>query len=162
MKKVMRSLIAASAVVAILTSPVSVCAAGISTNVTINVDNSQYELVIPAATTVTDYGWTELASNLKVTGAIPANKVVEVTVASDNDFRFVNAGTRKSIAYELRQTNDGTAVSKLTFAAGEVTPTGAPGKTLGVYVEKDAWNAVPGGSYTDVVTFTAALNNLSD
>lgn len=161
MKKVMRSLIAVSAAM-MLSCPVSVFAAGSSTNVTMTVDNSRYELVIPAATTVTDYGWTELASNLKVKGAVSAQKVVEVTVASDNDFRFVNAGTTKSIAYELRQTNDGTAVSKLTFAAGEVTPTGAPGKTLGVYVEKDAWNAVPGGSYTDVVTFTAALNNLPD
>ena len=163
MKKSMKGAVIFSAAVAMLVGSISVYAEGNSTTITVNVeDKSTYELVIPAATTVSDYGWTELASNLKVKGKLSAHKVVDVTFSSANEYNFVNADKTKSMAYSLKQTSDGSAVEKISFATADVTETGGDGKTLGVYVTQDAWNAVPGGTYTDVVTFTAELNDVTN
>lgn len=163
MKNRMRGAITLTAVVAMMASSISVYAAGNSTTITVNVlDSSTYELVIPAATTVSDYGWTELASPIKVKGRLTTNKVVDVTFSSANEYKFVNEDKTKSMAYTLQQTSDGAAVEKITFSPADVTATGGEGKTLGVYVTQDAWNAVPGGTYTDVVTFTAAMNDVTN
>lgn len=160
MIKKLRGLIALTAVTAILSNSVSVYAAGGSTTINVKVtDSSTYKMIIPATTTVTDYGYTELSSNIKIKGSLSTRKVVNVTISSENDYKFVNADKTKSMAYSLKQTSDGEAVSALTFNSTDVTATGAPGKTLGVYVEKEAWNAVPEGDYSDVLTFTAELEN---
>lgn len=156
--KKLAGLLTSVAVTALLAGNVTVFAQGSnSTTVTVQVkDNSNYNLVIPASTTVSDYGWTELASNLKVTGTLNAGKQVEVTITSANDSKFVNADKSKNIAYTLKQSESGDAVSSLVFQSEDL---GDTGKTLGVYVDKDAWNAVPGGSYSDVLTFTAKTAN---
>lgn len=163
MNKRTKNIIAVTAAAVMLAGAVSVYAESGSTAVSLTVANrNTYELVIPAATTVSDFGWTELASSLKVKGKISAHKLIEVTFSSENNFKFMNEGKTKSMAYSLKQTSDGSALTSLNFSAAEVTETGGEGKTLGVFVSQDAWNAVPGGSYTDVVTFTAALTDSPD
>lgn len=156
--KKMAAMLTCTAITAMLAGSTTVFAEG-SNSTTVNVqvkDNSDYNLIIPASTTVSDYGWTELASSLKVTGTLNAGKQVEVTITSANNSKFVNADKSKNIAYTLKQSESGDAVSSLVFQSEDL---GDTGKTLGVYVGKAAWNAVPGGSYSDVLTFTAKTEN---
>ncbi len=130
------------------------------TTVKIKVEaKNSYGLIIPASTSVTDFGWTDLTCNLQVNGKISTQKAVEVTIASANDFQLVNADKNESIAYDLRETQEGMAVVEFIFNSADVTVTGAPGKPIGIYVEKDEWNNVNDGEYSDVLTFSAKLTN---
>lgn len=159
--KKLASLLTCTAITVLLAgSTTAFAAGGNSTIVSIQVkDNSNYNLTIPASTEVSGYGWTELASNLKVKGSLSNGKQVKVTITSANNSKFVNADKSKNIVYALRQSQSGDAISSLVFQSGDL---GDTGKTLGVYVEKDAWNAVPGGSYRDVLTFTAKTVNVEN
>ena len=157
MKKRMVALLTCTAVTAVLAGSITAYAASTTTTVTLTVPvKTAYTMTIPAATAVSDYGWTELASNLKVTGTLAAGKQVVATITSDNDYKFVNADKSQSIAYALKQSENGDEVSALVFQSKDL---GDDGKPLGVYVEQAAWNAVPGGSYSDVLTFTAETAN---
>lgn len=155
--KKLAALLTAAAITVLLAGSVTVFAQGNSTTVSLQVeDNSNYTMTIPASTKVSDYGWTELAGNLKVQGSLSNGKQVEVTITSKNNFEFVNDDKPKSIAYTLKQSEEGNEVSSLVFQSSDL---GDTGKTLGVYVGQDAWNAVPGGSYSDVLTFAAQTVN---
>lgn len=160
MKKRMAALLACTAMTAVLAGHITAYAAGgtiTTTTVTLNVPGeTSYTMTIPTKTTVSGYGWTELASKLKVEGTLAAGKQVEVTIKSENGCKFVNADQSQSIAYTLTQSANGGAVSTLVFQPDDLEDTG---KTLGVYVEQNDWNAVPGGSYSDVLTFTAKTAN---
>lgn len=160
--KRLRSLTVLTAAAVMLLSGISVYAADDksgTTTVTLKVaDNSKYELVIPATTTVEDFGWTQLGSNLMVKGKISSRKQVDVTITSQNSFKFVNTeNANASMAYTLKTSESGSDITSLSFANGDVTTDGTPGKVLGVYITQDAWNAVPGGDYSDILTFQASL-----
>lgn len=161
-KKRMVALLTCTAVTAVLAGHITAYAAGGTTTTTVTLTvpvKTKYTMEIPAATAVSDYGWTELASNLKVEGILAEGKQVTVTIKSENGSRFVNADQSQSIAYTLKQSENGGAVSSLAFQSEDL---GDPGKTLGVYVEQDDWNAVPGGSYSDVLTFEAEIADASN
>ena len=119
------------------------------------VDTSSYYLEIPANTTVTGYGWTELKGNLKVTGTLADYRYVNVTIQSANDFKFVNAkDDTKTMAYTLSEKQyDSTALTGLNFYQDDL---GDEGKSLCVNVSQAEWNNAPGGTYSDVLTFVAA------
>lgn len=160
--KRLRSLTVLMAAAVMLLSGVSVYAADDksgTTTVTLKVaDSSAYELVIPATTTVEDFGYTKLSTNLKVSGKIHKARSVNVAIASQNSFKFVNTeNARASMAYTLKASESGSDITSLSFNAEDVTTDGTPGKELGVYITQDAWNAVPGGDYSDILTFQASL-----
>lgn len=133
---------------------------GNSTTITAVVSKeSHYTLEIPAATSVAGFGWTELASNLKVKGELVSGKSVRVDITSKNtengSAALKDADSGKSIPYTLKlQQTDAQALKSVTFAQKDI---GDEGKKLGLYVTQDDWNAVPGGTYSDVLTFSASL-----
>ena len=146
---------------ALLVCGIPAYAQSASTTITATIqDPTKYTLVIPASTSVTNFGWTTLASNLKVTGTLGVGKYVEVGITSENGFKFVNSENGKSVAYMLKQAeSDQSETSKVNFTSSDL---GDTGKQLGVFVEQKAWNAVPGGSYSDVLTFEAATKTVSE
>lgn len=82
---------------------------------------------------------------------IEPEKVVEVTVASVNDYHLVNTtDTEKSIVYTL------SGAEAMVFGPGEV------GKSfsLNVLVASDAWSKAAAGEHKDILTFTAEYRNL--
>lgn len=81
---------------------------------------------------------------------IEPSKVVEVTVASANDYKLVNVtDAEKSIAYTL------SGADAMIFAPGEI------GKSfpLAALIGSDAWAAAAAGEHKDVLTFTAEYKN---
>ncbi len=120
---------------------------------------SHYTLEIPAATSVAGFGWTELASNLKVKGELAAGKSVQVDITSKNtengSTALKDTESGKLIPYTLKlEQADAESLKSVVFSAVDL---GDDGKSLGLYVTQDDWNAVPGGTYSDVLTFSASL-----
>lgn len=151
--KKIKGLVACTAVTAILAGNITAYAAGGSTTITVNVPvKTDYTMAIPATTTVDNYGWTEL-NGLKISGTLAEGDAVFVTITSQNDRKFVNqADDTKKIPYELR-TSETLNESIETFqVTRSLLDQSLP---LGVLVSQDDWNAVPGGTYSDILIFTA-------
>lgn len=153
--KKIKGLVACTAVTAILAGNITAYAAGgTTTTVTVNVPvKTDYTMTIPANTTVDNYGWTELSNGLEISGTLAEGDAVLVTITSQNDKNFINTtDNTKKIPYELRAyetLND--SVDKIEVQ-GDLLNQQLP---LGVLVSQDDWNAVPGGTYSDILTFTA-------
>ena len=153
--KKIKDLVACTAVTAILAGNITAYAAGgTTTTVTVNVPvKTDYTMTIPATTIVDNYGWTELSNGLEISGTLAEGDAVSVMITSLNGKNFVNqADITKKIPYELR------AYETLDISTEEIKVQGNQLNRelpLDVLVSQDDWNAVPGGTYSDILTFTA-------
>ncbi|MBR1442160.1 MAG: hypothetical protein IJ583_01345 [Firmicutes bacterium] len=112
---------------------------------------ADYTMTIPANTNIDNFGFTELADGLTISGTLPKKSYVEVSLKSDNDFKLTEKeDNTKSIAYAVYESEREEA-DKFTFEANEL----GTKKDVKVYVTQEDWNAVPPGEYSDVITFTA-------
>ena len=109
---------------------------------------SDYTVTIPATLTVENSGWND-AGGISVTGTLEANKKLIVSASSDGEYALVSGENK--VAYTLAATSGGAETT-----SGEFTT--LPGSaTLGIIVED--YSSKPAGTYTDTVTFTAAVEN---
>ena len=109
---------------------------------------SDYTVTIPATLTVSGSGWND-AGGISVTGTLEANKKLTVTASSDGEYALVSGGNK--VAYTLAAASGGAETTAWEF-------TELPGSaTLGIIVED--YSNKPAGTYTDTVTFTAAVEN---
>ena len=124
-----------------------------STTISATVNNppSDYTFTIPAKTTITDYGETELSGGLTVSGTLAAREHVEISVSSANSFKLVNASDNtKSIVYKVTGSSDDTAaVPVFSFTSSDL----GQEKKVRVTVEQSEWNKAPSGTYADVLVF---------
>lgn len=159
--KKITGLVVCTAVIAILAGNITAYAAGGSiTTVTVNVpEKTDYTMTIPVTTTVDNYGWTEL-NGLKISGTLAEGEAVSVTIISRNDKKFVNkADNMKKIPYELRSyENLGDSIEIIEVQSKQLNQS----IPLGVLVSQDDWNAVSGGTYSDILTFTARTVKVSN
>ncbi len=161
MKKIkITGLAACTAIAAILAGNITAYAEGASTTITANIpEKTEYTMTIPAATSVTDYGWTELKDGLTISGTLANGYEIQVLISSKNGSKFVNIDNKKEIAYTLKHSQ--TSVNALDSIIVQRKNLGTS-ISLGVDVSQDDWNAVPGGEYSDVLTFTAQTVEAGD
>lgn len=112
---------------------------------------SDYTFTIPAKTTISDFGETELSGGLKVSGTLAVGEHVEISVSSEHSFKLVSASdATKSIAYKVKgSSDDSAAVPVFSFSSTDL----GQEKKVKVAVEQDEWNRVPAGTYSDVLVF---------
>lgn len=153
-------LAACTAIAAILAGSSIAYAEGSSTTITAIVpEKTDYTMTIPAATSVTNYGWTDLKNGLKISGTLADGYKVEVSISSKYGSKFYNENNKNEIAYALKHSQaSANAVDKITVQKKNLDTA----ISLGVDVSQDAWNAVPGGEYSDILTFTAATVEAGD
>lgn len=109
---------------------------------------SDYTITIPATLTVENSGWND-AGGISVTGTLEANKKLIVSAGSDGEYALVSGENK--VAYTLAATSGGAETTSWEF-------TTLPGSaSLGIIVED--YSNKPAGTYTDTVTFTAAVEN---
>ena len=109
---------------------------------------SDYTITIPATLTVESSGWND-AGGISVTGTLEANKKLIVSASSDGEYALISGDNK--VAYTLAATSGGAETTSWEFTA-------LPGSaSLGIIVED--YSSKPAGTYTDTVTFTAAVES---
>ena len=134
------------AIVMLVLCVTPVFAAGQSMEISTKADQVEYELTYPAdieipwQTTAMDIGEVTATKML-----IEPDKMVKVSVSSQNDFKLINEeDSEKTIAYSL-QSED------ISFFPGDY----GESFTLSVEVEDDEWLYAASGKHSDILTFTA-------
>lgn len=152
-----KGLAVCTAVAIILAGNITANAAGGTSTVTVNIPvKTDYTMTIPTTTSVTGYGTTELKNGLKISGTLADGDAIEVSISSQNgdNFKFVNEDKSRGIPYTLKNlswTSESATDNTITVQRKWLDKT----IRLGIYVSQDDWNAVPGGTYSDVLIFTA-------
>ena len=134
-----------------------------TTQVTLTVSGrNSYTMTVPAKTALDSAGAvTELTGGIKITdGDLADGKKLTVTATSQNDWALTATGAETTIAYALY--SDEAAETEATgweFTQEEANAAG--GATAKVYAkpDADALNAAKSGEYSDVITFTAAVED---
>lgn len=134
------------AVVMLILCIIPVFAAGQSMEISTKADNAEYELTYPAdveipwQTTAMDIGEVTATKML-----IEPNKMVKVSVSSQNDFKLANeTDSTKTIAYSLLSED-------ISFFPGDY----GESFTLSVEIEDNEWLHAASGKHSDILTFTA-------
>ena len=134
------------AIVMLVLCVTPVFAAGQSMEISTKADQVEYELTYPADIEI---AWHKTAMDIgEVTATkmlIEPDKMVKVSVSSQNNFNLVNEeDSEKTIAYSL-QSED------ISFFPGDY----GESFTLSVEVEDDEWLYAASGKHSDILTFTA-------
>lgn len=123
-----------------------VFAASQSMEISTKADRVEYELSYPAdieipwQTTAMDIGEVKAEKML-----IEPNKMVKVSVSSQNDFKLANeTDSTKTIAYSLLSED-------ISFFPGDY----GESFTLSVEIEDNEWLYAASGKHSDILTFTA-------
>ena len=134
------------AVVMLILCIIPVFAAGQSMEISTKADQVEYELTYPAdieipwQTTAMDIGEVTATKML-----IEPNKMVKVSVSSQNDFKLANeTDSTKTIAYSLLSED-------ISFFPGDY----GESFTLSVEIEDNEWLHAASGKHSDILTFTA-------
>lgn len=112
-----------------------------------------YILTIPSDTEITLNTLSNPIGNLGISGMrVETGKQITVTATSPtNNFNLKTTGG-DAIPYSL--TIDDTAANSTNFTSNGIKP-------VTVEITQAAWNAAPAGSYSDIVTFTASVTNIT-
>lgn len=165
--KNLKGLVACAATAAIMAGSITAYAEGGSTTtVTVNVPvKTDYTMTIPANTAVENFGQTKLKSGLTISGTLASGYAIEVSISSQNGdesgFKFANTDKTQKIPYTLQNlswTSRKDTANKITVQSKHL----GNAIELAVNVAQDDWNAVPGGTYSDVLTFTAQTVEAGD
>ena len=111
-------------------------------------DISTYTITIPSTLTVASSGW-NATDGISATGTLAEGKKLTVTAISANSWALKQQDGSETVGYTMKEASDGAAKTTWEF-------TTLPGSaTLGIDVAD--YSTKPAGTYTDTVTFTAAI-----
>ena len=122
-----------------------------------------YTMTVPAKTTLDSEGAvTELTNGIKITnGDLADGKKLTVTATSQNSWTLTAEGVTGGIGYTLYSDAGTTEATSWEFTQAEANA--AAGATKKVYAKvntTDVGTAKP-GEYSDVITFTATVENVT-
>lgn len=111
--------------------------------------DTTYTITIPSTLTVANSGWND-AGGISATGTLASGKKLTVTASSANSWTLKSGDN--SVGYTLTTAEGGSQTTSWEFTALDGAAQG-----LGIIVEN--YDNKPAGTYTDTVTFTAAVEN---
>ena len=120
--------------------------------------DSTYTITIPSTLDVYDSGWNELPGGISASGTLASGKILVITASSDNGFKFVHSDDKtQTVSYDFcASSTDLTPITQWTFNS---LSTDSKTQTAGINVE-DLTGKL-GGTYTEIVTFTALVKNVT-
>lgn len=124
-----------------------------------NADNapvSDYTLTIPASFDIKNEGWNEIG-DISVTGQLADGKKLVVSADSANHWGMKNEASGKYVNYDLKNSAEGEFTKQWEFTSLSETPAV---QTIGIDVEPFKGKDLPAGEYTDVLTFTASVEDV--
>ena len=124
----------------------------------VSVDMTSYTLTIPATLEVNNSGW-NATDGISATGTLEKGKKLTVTADSNGEYALVSDGNK--VNYKLAENGDknttyDNATEKTSWEFTSLTDT-ATTKSMGIVVED--YSTKPAGTYTDVVTFMASVED---
>lgn len=122
---------------------------------------NNYTLTVPSATTLDSTGKaTELTGGIQITGGdLAEGKKITVTADSD-DWKMSASGVNTTIGYGLyANSTDNTTTTSWDFSKTEANAVNGTTKAVYAKANADDVEKAASGTYTDVITFTAALDN---
>ncbi len=111
--------------------------------------DTSYTLTIPSTLTVANSGW-NATDGISATGTLASGKKLTVTASSANSWAIKSGDN--SVGYTLTTAEGGSQTTSWEFTTLDGTA-----KPMGIIVEN--YDNKPAGTYTDTVTFTAAVEN---
>ena len=116
--------------------------------------DTSYTLTIPSTLNVANSGW-NATSGISAMGTLADGKKLTVTASSANSWALKQQDGSETVGYKLATASTNTeATTSWTFDSLSSTATK---KDMGIIVED--YSSKPAGTYTDTVTFTAAVEN---
>ncbi len=116
---------------------------------------SSYTITIPSALTVENSGW-NATDGISATGSLADGKKLTVSAASANNWALKQQDGNETVGYMLATTSEDTeAVTSWEFT--ELSST-ADTQPMGIIV--DDYSGMPAGDYSDIVTFTAKVEDI--
>ena len=110
---------------------------------------SGYTITIPSTLAVANSGW-NATDGISATGTLASGKKLTVTASSANSWALKSGDN--SVGYTLTTAEGGSQTTSWEFTTLDGTA-----KPMGIIVEN--YDNKPAGTYTDTVTFTAAVEN---
>ena len=110
---------------------------------------SGYTITIPSTLSVANSGW-NATDGISATGTLASGKKLTVTASSANSWALKSGDN--SVGYTLTTAEGGSQTTSWEFTTLDGTA-----KPMGIIVEN--YDNKPAGTYTDTVTFTAAVEN---
>ena len=120
--------------------------------------DSTYTLTIPSTLTVANSGW-NATDGISATGTLASGKKLTVTATSDGEFALVSGENK--VNYKLAESGDTntTYANATEKASWEFTTLSNEATTQPMGIVVEDYSSKPTGTYTDTVTFTAAVED---
>gem|GEM_PF-1147621 len=115
-----------------------------------------YILTIPASFDIQNEGWNEIG-DISAVGYLAEGKKLVVSADSENHWGMKNEESGKYVNYELKNSAEGEETTSWEFTELSETPAA---QTIGIDVEPFKGKDLPAGEYTDVLTFTAGVEDV--
>ncbi|MBO5558145.1 hypothetical protein [Ruminococcus sp.] len=115
-----------------------------------------YILTIPASFNVQNEGWNEIG-DISAVGYLADGKKLVVSADSANHWGMKNEASGKYVNYDLKNSAEGDFTNQWEFTELSETPAV---QTIGIDVEPFKGKDLPAGEYTDVLTFTASVEDV--
>ncbi len=112
-----------------------------------------YILTIPASFNVQNEGWNEIG-DISAVGYLAEGKKLVVSADSANHWGMKNEASGQYVNYELKNSAEGEETTSWEFTELSEKPAT---QTIGIDVEPFKGKDLPAGEYTDVLTFTAKV-----
>ena len=119
---------------------------------------SDYTITIPATLDVANSGWNAIG-NISATGTLASGKKLTVTADSGDKFALVSGANE--VAYKLANDTEKekTYADAAETKSWDFTELGETAKTQAIGIVVEDYSSKPAGTYTDTVTFTAAVED---
>ena len=122
---------------------------------------STYTVTIPDTLAVKNPGWNAIDGGISASGALDNGAQLVISVSSDNGFKFVNqSDNTATVPYVFAESGDSTTAytsgmaNKTEWTFTTLTET-AQSQGAGIVI--DDYSNAKGGTYSEVVTFTAEV-----
>lgn len=114
-----------------------------------------YILTIPARFDIQNEGWNEIG-DISAVGYLADGKKLVVSADSANHWGMKNEASGQYVNYDLKNSAEGEFTNQWEFTSLSETPAT---QTIGIDVEPFKGKDLPAGEYTDVLTFTAKVED---
>lgn len=139
--------------------PAYATGSGDTTTVTLAVEKTTYDLVVPATLNVKDSGYNAFENGVTIKNLQNGTGVtsIDVTATSTNDWKLKDDTSGNTVSYTLAANDaQGTARTTYSFTNAEAMA-GTNGETVACGVNVSDYSSAAAGNYSDTITWTAEV-----
>lgn len=139
--------------------PAYATGSGDTTTVTLAVEETTYDLVVPATLNVKDSGYNAFENGVTIKNLQNGTGVtsIDVTATSTNDWKLKDDTSGDTVSYTLAA-NDAQGTARTTYSFTDAKAmAGTDGETVACGVNVSDYSSAAAGNYSDTITWTAEV-----